>query len=239
MSDTQLPVTEYIKQGIFLLIIISVALFGIKSCRKYQKKRSVIIELTSQISESSSYEQFYAKDAQATLLKTMYQMHLATELGMTPDETLKEVMEESEDLLDTDHDNELTIRKALIRDSLLSNFDNCKKLGIFTDQSNLFTLEKGEIPIIKSGPSTDEDVVISTIIPASVLEGVDKLIPNLVISPPNADGSKPGGKKLNEFEIARAKQFVKSLKEADLIEKEAYQKIFDYYERQTMKSIDP
>ncbi len=239
MANTQLPISEYIKQGIFILIIISVALFGIKGCRKYQKKRAVIIQLTSQTSESSSYEQFYTTDAQTTLLKTMYQMHLATELGMTPEETLQEVMEESEALLDTDNDKELPVRKAIIRDTLLSNFDNCKKLGIFSDQSNLFSLEKGEIPIIKTGPSANEDVVISTIIPVSVLDGVDKLIPNLVISPPTENANKVANMKLNEFEIARAKQFAKALEDADLITQEAYKKIFDYYESKAKISIAP
>lgn len=169
----------------------------------------------------------------------MYQMHLATELGMTPEETLKEVMEESEALLATDNDKELPVRKAIIRDTLLSNFDNCKKLGIFSDQSNLFTLEKGEIPMIKIGPSANEDIVISTIIPASVLDGVDKLIPNLVISPPTENANKVANMNLNEFEIARAKQFAKALEDADLIEQEAYKKIFDYYESKTKTSIDP
>jgi hypothetical protein len=239
MANTQLPISEYLKQGVFILIIISVALFGIKGCRKYQKKRAVIIQLTSQTSESSSYEQFYTTDAKATLLKTMYQMHLATELGMTPEETLKEVMEESEALLDTDNDRELPIRKAIIRDTLLSNFDNCKKLGIFADQSNLFALEKGEIPIIKIGPSANEDVVISTIIPSSVLDGVDKLIPNLVVSPPTENANNVANMKLNEFEIARAKQFAKALEDAELITQEAYKKIFDYYESKAKISIAP
>ena len=72
-----------------------------------------------------------------------------------------------------------------------------------------------------------------------MLDGVDKLIPNLVISPPTENANKVANMILNEFEIARAKQFAKALEDADLIEQEAYKKIFDYYESKTKTSIDP
>ena len=137
MSDTKLPVTEYIKQGIFAIVILSVAVFGIKSCRKHQQKRAIIIELTSHASESSAYEQFYAEDAQATLLKAMYQLHLAAELGHIPSEIMEDVMDESSNFMDSTDDDKLSPREILIKESLLNNYENCLKLGIFTDQSNL------------------------------------------------------------------------------------------------------
>ncbi|MFK7910727.1 MAG: hypothetical protein AB8F34_08990 [Akkermansiaceae bacterium] len=238
MSETNLPVSEYIKQGIFIVVIIAIALFGIKTCRKYQNKRDVIIELTSHASESSAYEQFYAKDARSNLLKAMHQIHLAVELGHTPTEILKEVMEESEKLMDTETREELPLSKQLIRDSLLSNYDNCKKLGVFTDPTNLILLEKGELPTIKEGPSSGEEAVIANIIPASLLEGVDKLIPNLVISPPPSEEEASVSSKLNEFEIARAKKFAKSLATADLIEKDAYKRIIDHFDAQDIPSVE-
>lgn len=240
MAKTELPVSEYVKQGIFVLIILAIALFGIKSCRKYQKKRAIIIELTSHTSDSASYEQFYAADARATLLKAMYQLHLAAELGHTPAEMLKEVMEEPEGLIDTENKAELPASKQLIREALLSNYENCKKLGIFSDPSNLLTLEKGEeLPTIKSGPSAGEEVMITHIIPTSVLAGVDKLLPNLVISPPADETGKPTTKRLNNFEIARAKKFAGSLSRAGLIERDALQKITEYYDKAAAEVSEP
>ena len=239
MANTSLPISEYVKQAVFIIIILAIAVFGIKSCRKYQNKRAIIVELTSHTSKSASYEQFYAKDAQSTLLKAMHQMHLAAELGMTPVEILQKVMEESEGLLDTDHKPELPASKQLIRDSLLSNYDNCKKLGIFSAPENIIALEKGELPIIQSGPATDEIAVIATIIPTSVLPGVDKLIPNLIISPPPPEDAPAAKQKLNNFEIARAKKFAESLASASLIEREAYKKVVEFYDQASENADKP
>lgn len=239
MADTSLPASEYVKQTIFIILIAAVALFGIKSCRKYQKKRDVVIELTSHASESSAYQQFYAADARSTLLKAMHQMYLAAELGITPTEILAEVMEESGDLLDTQDKADLPIRQQLIRDSLLSNYDNCRKLDIFSHPNNITLLEKGELPIVRNGPATDREVFINTIIPTSAIEGIDKLIPNLLISPPPPEDEKPTKIKPNKFEVARAKQLAKSLATASLIEREAYQKIIAYYDNLAQNDTEP
>ena len=63
MSKTKVQVhySEYVKQGIYAIIVIGIALFGIKSCRKFQQKRAVIVELSSCASESAAYEQFTPK----------------------------------------------------------------------------------------------------------------------------------------------------------------------------------
>lgn len=239
MADTRLPASEYIKQGIFILVILGLALFGIKSCRKYQKKRDVVIELTSYTSDSSAYEQFYAGDARGTLLKAMHQMHLAAELGHTPVEILEEVMEESKGLLDAEDKADLPLRKQIVRDALLNNYENCRKLGVFSDPNNMLKLERGELPVISGGPSEGEEAVITTIIPASLLDGVDKLVPNLVIGPPAEEDGKPGTGKPNEFEIARAKSFAKSLAEADLIENDAYKKIIRHFDSLKSPQAEP
>ena len=133
----------------------------------------------------------------------------------------------------------LPIRQRIIRDSLLSNYDNCKKLDVFSDPENLVSLAKGELPIIMSGPSADQQVRILMIIPPYVLEGVDKLIPNLIISPPQTEEEKAAQKNLNNFEIARAKKFATSLSTAGLIEKDAYRKILAFYDDAALEAAPP
>lgn len=234
MSNDHVHYSEYIKQGLFILCILGIALFGIKSCRKYQQKRAVIIELSSSASESAAYEQFYQENAHANLYKSMHQMHLGVQLGLTPPEILQDVMEEDEEMFSTETKSELPVRQALIRDALLSNYDNCVKLGIFEDSSNIDSLSRGEAPTIMTGPTEGETVSIQSIIPVSVLPGVDKLLPNLIISPPteatpNKDKKQPLS--FNNFEIARAKNLAQSLATAGLIEKEAYKKIVAFYDK--------
>ncbi|MBT8045113.1 MAG: hypothetical protein KJO79_09195 [Verrucomicrobiae bacterium] len=236
MSDTPTHYSEYIKQGIFIVLILAVSLFGIKSCRKYQNKRDVIIQLTSCASDSAAYEQFYTENAHSNLYKSMYQLYLGVQLGETAPELLKAVLEDDEALFSTEKTSDLPIRKTLIRDSLLSNYDNCVKLGIFDDLGNIEALSKGEAPRIQKGPASGELTIIKTIVPDALLPGVGKLLPNLMISPPP---EKPGPNKNarpNNFEIARAKQLTQSLSTAGLIDTDAFRAVSAYYEKLTLES---
>ncbi|MBT8036198.1 MAG: hypothetical protein KJO21_01520 [Verrucomicrobiae bacterium] len=236
MSNQPIIFSEYIKQGIIVAIVIGLALFGFKSYRKHQQKRQVIIELSSHASESAAFEQFYQENARENLFKSMHQIHLGVKLGLTPQEVLDKVMRVDEALFSSDDLTELPIRKTLIRDALLSNFDNCVKLGLFSDASNIATLSKGEFPTIFKGPAIGEQAVIQFIIPSSVLPGVDKLLPNLIISPPT-DPSNNASTRINNFEISRAKKLTKSLADAALIERAAHQQVVKFYNELT--STDP
>ena len=226
MPDIHTPISEYIKQGIFLILIIAISLFGIKSCRKFQKKRQVVIELSNHAGESAAYEQFYKDTAQQNLLQAMYQMHLGTELGLTPHEIIDKVMQREKGLFSTEKEDDFPIRKSLIRDSLLSNFANCNKLGVFENTSNIDALANGEFPTITKGPATDELIVIRPIINSAILPGVDKLLPNMMISPPHP---KKSTTQETMFEQARAKLLVKALSDAELIERSSYKKVIEHY----------
>jgi len=234
MPDHHLPISEYIKQGVFAILIIAVALFGIKSCRTYQKKKQVVIELSNHAAESAAYEQFYKETAQENLLQAMYQMHLGTELGLTPNEVIDKVMKRKEGIFSTDKAEELPIRKTLIRDALLSNFDNCNKLGVFENSTNLTALEQGKLPTITKGPAEGELAIIRPIIHNNILPGVDKLLPNMIISPPQKGKYQP---KETLFDRARVKLLVKSLSEAELIERNAFNQVIEHYNQ--VNKIEP
>ena len=231
MSNYQTPISEYIKQGLFIILVVAISIFGIKSCHKFQKKKNIIIELTSHAGESAAYEQFYTETAHENLLKAMHQMHLGSELGLTPDEMVNKVMHAEEGFFAESEDDDIPVRKELIRDALLSNFDNCLKLGLFGNPTNIASLSEGEMPTITKGPATDEQVVILPLIPESVLPGSDKLMPNLMISPP------PSSKKTSQetlIERARAKRLLQYLAEAGLIERDAYKKVLEHYEKNSL-----
>lgn len=232
MPNTQQPISEYVKQGVFIIALLAICLFGVKTCRKYQKKKQVVIELTSNASESAAYEQFYQENAQQNLLKAMFQIRAGVELGMTPVELLDEVMQQEDtELFSTEEAAKLPIRKELIRDALLSNYDNCLKLGLFDNNLNLDAMSKGEIPVISKGPAEGEEIIIQQIIPAKVLPGADKLLPNLAISPPAATDNKKKPALPTDFEIARAKRLAQQMANADLIEKSAYSKVITHYDQ--------
>ena len=228
MSNNNTPVSEYIKQGVFLLLIASLALFGIKSCRTFQKKRQVVIELDSHINESAAYEQFYTETARENLVKAMYQMHLGAELGMTPLEILNKVYDREKEMFETQKEKQIPIREVLTRDALLSNYDNCLKLGIFDDPANLTELSYGELPTITKGPAKGQSAVIRPIISSFILPGVDKLLPNMIIGPPAENDLTSID---TQFDKARAKLLAHSLNRAKLIETSDLKKVVDYYDK--------
>lgn len=234
MSDSYLPIGEYIKQGIVILLVITLSLFGIKSCRKYQKTRTVVIQLSSHASESAAYEQFYKEAARENLIQAMHQMYLGEQLGLTPNEIIDKVMIKDDGILASSSAKDLSSRKSLIRDALLSNYDNCKKLGIFDDITNLTVMSSGGLPTITKGPASGETVVILPIIDNAVLQGADKLLPNMVISPPKSNETT---KAETHMQRARAKLLAKSLVDAQLIERDAYLKLEQHYDQILEKKI--
>lgn len=238
MSETYPHYSEYIKQGVFIIIVLAIALFGIKSCRNFQKKKAVTVELSAHASESAAYEQFYKESAQENLLKAMYQMHLGEELGLTPDEIIAKVIDSEKELFASGQEKQIPIRKALIRDALLSNYDNCHKLGIFDIPLNIDALAKGKMPTITKGQTANEEIVISSIISDKILPGVDKLLPNMIISPPR---TKKTLDQETHFERARAKLLAESLSNAELIENDAYKKVVHAYDQlnEPKKEIEP
>ena len=227
MSNNNTPVSEYLKQGFFLLLIASILLFGIKSCRTFQKKRQVVIELNSHMNESAAYEQFYTETAHENLIHAMYQMHLGSKLGMTPLEILNKVNEREKEMFKTQQKKSIPVRESLIRDALISNYDNCLKLGIFDDPANLTALSNGELPTITQGPAEGELAVIRHIISSSILPGADKLLPNMIIGPP-AENDRTAID--TQFDKARAKLLAQALHRANLIEPSDSQKVTDYYD---------
>ncbi len=232
MSNTQPPISEYIKQGVLITITLALCLFGIKTCRKFQAERKIIIELSSHASESAAYEQFYQENAQENLLKAMFYIHSGVKMSNTPAELLAEVMAaDKKEWFSSEKPNKLPIRKALIHDTLLSNYDHCLKLGLFENQLNLKALSKGELPTIVNGPNQGEEALILNIIPPAALPGAEKLLPNMIISPPLTKEEEAKISTPTEFELARAKRLAQQLTTADLIAQEAYRKVIDYYQQ--------
>lgn len=228
MPDPHTPVSEYVKQGVFIIVLVALCLFGVKTCRKFQAEKRVVIALASNASESAAYEQFYRENAEQNLFKAMFQMHSGVGFGLTPDEIVDKVMrQETGGLFSTEKAPKLPLRKVLIREALLSNYDNCLKLGVFENRLNLNALEAGEPPAITRGPAEGEDVVVRQIIPAAVLPGADKLLPNLAISPPRATKGKPAPP--TDFDIVRAKRLAQQLASAGLIERDTYNKVVKHY----------
>lgn len=146
----------------------------------------------------------------------------------TPLEILNKINGREKGFLVSQKEQKIPIREALIRDALISNYDNCLKLGIFEDPTNLTAISNGEFPTITKGPAKGQFAAIRSIISSSILPGAEKLLPNMIICPPIENGQATNNTQLDK---ARAKLLAQALSQANLIEVSDSKKVIDYYNR--------
>lgn len=213
--------------GLILLIV------GLKIWGKQKSDRMIVRELRVLAKPTSSFEQIYAKDAEAALFKSMYFLHMAdTKLKTEPGEVLQKVFHGKGDgaLFPSPEVGQTYVdpRETLILEGLLRNYQHCHTLGLFAESDSLDALEEGEPPTISTGPAAGSKVRIRYIISPEISPGVEKLIPNMLIAPPLAEGEEEG--KPTDLNIKQAKSLASLLSSARLIERNAEDRIIEHYE---------
>ena len=81
-------------------------------------------------------------------------------------------------------------------------------------------MKNGELPAIPSGPQAGKKPVIAHLIDPALAPGMDKVIANLEIRPPQADDHHP-----TTLELAAAKQLASDLANGQYIEEAVRDKI--------------
>jgi len=218
------PSPRYIlSRAVFLIAALIVVLYGISFFKRKQRESAIIAELKSITSDSSFFQQFYAADAQKSLVKAIALMSEANQLGLSPDEAIDGGLGIERKYFTTDEDkNEPPARDKIIRSSLRSNYENFRKLGYTADFHTLQGMKNGELPAIPSGPQSGQKPEIGTIIDPALSPGMERVIANLELRPARSEKSKP-----SDVEIAAAKQLARDLFEAGLIEESAKERILE------------
>lgn len=216
------PSPRYIlSRAVFLIVTVVVVLAGVSFYKKHQRQSAVIADLKSLASDSSFFQQFYAEEAQKTLIRAVALIAEANTLGIPPDSSINRAIGiETKSFFDEEKPPQPTTREELIRTSLRANYDNFLKLGYVADFHTLEAMKTGSLPVIPDGPEAGKKPVIGTLISAAASPGIEKVIANLEIRPPQPDNRVP-----SDLEIAAAKQLANSLAEAKLIEEPVRDKI--------------
>ena len=218
------PSPRYIlTRAIFLITAAFVILYGISLTKKMQRKSAISAELKSIASNSSYFHQFYAEDAQKTLVRAVALIAEANELGTPPDKSIDRALGiEPAYFKPAEKPEELQPREKIIRSSLANNYENFRKLGYQPDFQTLSTMKEGTLPPIPSGPEAGKQPVIATLIPQAASPGIEKVIANLEIRPPSRENSPP-----TDLQIAAAKELINDMVEARLIEESVRSRITD------------
>lgn len=204
--------------AIGLLVVI---LYASGFVKKHRRQSAIIAELESITSDSSFYQQFYAADAQKSLVRAVGLIAEANALGIPPDTAISRGMGLKREFFANESRREQPpVRERIIRNCLRGNYENFLKFGYKADSGTLATMRSGELPVIPAGPQLGRKPVIANLIDPAISPGLEKVIPNLVIRPPATDEAKP-----TDIEIAAAKHLARDLAEGNFIEESVCDRI--------------
>ena len=216
------PSPRYIiTRAIFLIVTMVVVLSCISFYKKKQRQSAILAGLKSLSSDSSYFQQFYAEDAQKSLIRAVALIAEANGLGIPPESSIDRALGiETKNFFAAEKPAEPTLREQIIRTNLRANYENFLKLSYTPDFHTLESMKRGSLPPIPGGPEAGKKPVVGTFISATLSPGIEKVIANLEIRPPQAES-----RVLSDLEIAAAKQLAYSLAEARLIEEPIRDKI--------------
>ncbi len=209
------PSPRYIiTRAIFLIVALIAVLSAVSFIKKKQRQSAILAELKSLSSDSAFFQQFYAEDAKKSLVRAIALIAEANQLGIPPDQSIDRGLGiEVPSFFAETKETEPTPREKIIRTSLRANYENFLKLGYKADFHTLAAMKRGALPPIPNGPEAGKNPVVAPLIDAAISPGIDKVIANLEIRPPSAEG-----RTLSDIETATAKQLARDLEEANLIE---------------------
>jgi len=218
------PSPSYIlSRAVFLVTLLVAVVCGYSFVKKKQRQAAITAELESITSDSSFFQQFYADDARKSLVRAIGLIAEANALGIPPDDTITRGMGIKPEFFANDAKHEdPPPRQKIIRTCLRANYENFLKLGYLADFHTLTAMKNGELPPIPAGPQYGQKPVISSLISPEISPGMEKVIANLELRPPQAEPQPPSA-----IEIAAAKQLANDLSEARLIEEPVRDQILE------------
>lgn len=216
-------VAEILRHAAVVALLALLAIAGLKVHRHFRDRAELAAELRSLAGEGSFYRQFYPADAERALLRAMAVLREGELDGMAPDELLDRCLGLTTKRGETP--DEPTADEQLVRSTFLNNYENCRKLGILRPRDAAQRLREGELPPIETGPARGSTPRVVRIIEPALAPGLDKVVANLEIRPP--DSAPAAG----EVERNAARKLANSLGEAGVIDTAAVNRI--------LKALEP
>jgi hypothetical protein len=217
------PSPRYIlTRALFLIAVLVALLFAFGQFRKMREQSAIVAGLELITSDSTFFQQFHADDARKTLVRAVGLIARANEIGLPPDKAINRGLGVKEEFFSTDDRQPPPVREQIIRSCLRGNYDNFLKLGYSADFHTLESMRRGEMPPIPSGPHSGRKPEIAHLIDPALSPGMEKVVANLEIRPP-----REGKSQASDIEIAAARQLVRDLASAGIIEDEARDRILE------------
>lgn len=218
----QTPSPRYIlTRAAFFITALVVVLYCFSYYKKWQRRAAIVSELRSLASDSSYFHQFYAEEAKKSIIRAIGLIAEADQLGVPPEIAIKRSQGIETKLFAEDTDGEaLPLKEQIIMANLRANYENFRKLGYKPDFKTISEMRSGNLPPIPSGPQTGKKAIVATLIDSSISAGMEKVLANLEIRPPQDDNHV-----MTDIEIAAAKRLASDLSDAKIIEEPVRDKI--------------
>jgi hypothetical protein len=211
-------------RALSIIALLVALLYGYGYFKKHQRKSAVVSELRQICGESSFFRQFSAEDARKTLIRAIGLLAEADSLGMDIDSAIDGGLGVRTEWFENELDEDDTpLKEQIIRASLRANYDNFIKLGFKPEFNTFKPMMDGELAAIPTGNFAGRKPVIETLIPEIASPGIEKVLANLELSPPDSR-DKP----VTDIRIAAAKQLARDLSDAGLIEVAARDRIISH-----------
>ena len=209
------PSIRYIlSRAVTVIALLVAALYGYGFIKKQQRKSAIVADLRQICGESSYFRQFSAEDAQKTLIRAIGLLAEANSLGMDTGAAIDGGLGIKSEWFENElKEDDTPAGQKIIRNSLRANYDNFIKLGYKPEFAIITPMKAGQLAAIPAGPFAGRKPVIKTLIPAAASPGIEKVLANLELSPPDSEG-----KPITDLQSAAAKQLARDLTDAGLIE---------------------
>lgn len=210
-------VAEILRHAAVLALLGVLAIVGLKVHRHFRDRAHLAAELRALAAEGAFYRQFYPADADRALLRAMAVLREGELDGLAPDELIDRSL--GLESKGGDGDDDPTADEQLVGSTFLNNYENCRKLGLFHDSDAASRLREGELPAITSGPASGSLPKIVRIIDPALAPGLDKVLANLEIRPPDSAPAQ------GDVERNAARRLARALGNANVIDAAAVTRI--------------
>lgn len=211
---------DILRHAVVVIILLVLALIGFKQYQRHAEKRRLVAEMRTDISDASFYRSLSAEEARRTFLRSIARIDRAARLGLEPPVFFDRVFDRKErNKIAISEDSGYPTREKLVRTSLQRAHQHARQLGLLDREEYLQDLEQGEIPPVEPKP------VIGALIDPALSPGLEKVVPNFELRPaPKGPDYKP-----TDLEIAAARELIRDLADANLIEDAAAKRLLEHY----------
>lgn len=211
-------------RAITAVVVLIAVIFTYGKFKKHQRKSALAAELSLACGESSFFRQFSAEDARKGLVRAVGLVAEAETLGMDINQAVDAGLGINTQWFAEKVDVEdLPMSQQIIRSSLKSNYQNFVKLGYKADFNTIKAMKEGKLPPPTTGPFAGRTPIIKTLIPVEASPGIDKVIANLELCPPDS-AEQP----LTDIQRTAAKQLARELSSAGIIEDTVRERIIKH-----------